>query len=49
VLKRVPNNNEARALLAEALAHQRRYKDAEAIAERSTTTPNTLTPCWSCA
>jgi adsorption protein A len=29
----VPNNNEARALLAEALAHQRRYKDAEAIAE----------------
>jgi hypothetical protein len=33
VLKRVPNNNEARALLAEALAHQRRYKDAEAIAD----------------
>jgi adsorption protein A len=33
VLKRVPNNDEARALLAEALAHQRRYKDAEAIAE----------------
>lgn len=33
VLGRVPNNNEARALLAEALAHQRRYKEAEAIAE----------------
>lgn len=33
VLKRVPNNNEARALLAEALAHQRRYKEAEAIAD----------------
>ncbi|MDH0649045.1 phage receptor [Pseudomonas sp. GD03858] len=33
VLKRVPNNNEARALLAESLAHQRRYKEAEAIAE----------------
>lgn len=33
VLKRVPNNNEARALLAQALAHQRRYKEAEAIAE----------------
>jgi adsorption protein A len=33
VLKRVPNNNEARALLAESLAHQRRYQEAEAIAE----------------
>jgi len=33
VLGRVPNNDEARALLIEALAHQRRYKDAEAMAE----------------
>jgi bacteriophage N4 adsorption protein A len=33
VLKRVPNNNEARALLAQALAHQRRYQEAQAIAE----------------
>ena len=34
VLSRVPNNDEARALLVEALAHQRRYKDAEAMAEQ---------------
>jgi adsorption protein A len=34
VLKRVPNNDEARALLVEALAHQRRYKEAEAMAEQ---------------
>lgn len=34
VLGRVPNNNEARALLVEALAHQRRYKEAEALAEQ---------------
>lgn len=34
VLGRVPNNDEARALLVEALAHQRRYKDAEALAEQ---------------
>lgn len=34
VLNRVPNNDEARALLVEALAHQRRYKDAEAMAEQ---------------
>ncbi|MEN5302375.1 phage receptor [Pseudomonas sp. TWI628] len=34
VLSRVPNNDEARTLLVEALAHQRRYKDAEAIAEQ---------------
>ncbi|QXH54055.1 phage receptor [Pseudomonas fakonensis] len=33
VLERVPNNDEARKLLVEALAHQRRYKEAEAIAE----------------
>lgn len=32
VLGRVPNNDEARALLVEALAHQRRYKEAEALA-----------------
>ncbi len=34
VLTRVPNNDEARALLVEALAHQRRYKEAEAMAEQ---------------
>ena len=34
VLSRVPNNDEARSLLVEALAHQRRYKDAEAMAEQ---------------
>ncbi|MFJ4396034.1 phage receptor [Pseudomonas sp. NPDC089396] len=34
VLGRVPNNDEARALLVEALAHQRRYKEAEAAAEQ---------------
>lgn len=34
VLGRVPNNDEARALLVEALAHQRRYKEAEALAEQ---------------
>jgi len=34
VLGRVPNNNEARALLVQALAHQRRYKEAEALAEQ---------------
>lgn len=34
VLGRVPNNDEARALLVEALAHQRRYKEAEAMAEQ---------------
>ncbi|WP_349975665.1 phage receptor [Pseudomonas sp. WHRI 8519] len=34
VLGRVPNNDEARALLVEALAHQRRYKDAQALAEQ---------------
>ncbi|WP_060507317.1 phage receptor [Pseudomonas sp. NBRC 111124] len=34
VLSRVPNNDEARALLVEALAHQRRYKEAEAVAEQ---------------
>ncbi|MGY4527549.1 hypothetical protein ACVWZT_004363 [Pseudomonas sp. TE21394] len=32
VLDRVPNNDEARSLLVEALAHQRRYKEAEALA-----------------
>jgi len=34
VLGRVPNNDEARALLVEALAHQRRYKEAQALAEQ---------------
>jgi adsorption protein A len=34
VLSRVPNNDEARTLLVEALAHQRRYKEAEAMAEQ---------------
>ncbi len=34
VLDRVPNNDEARSLLVEALAHQRRYKEAEALAEQ---------------
>lgn len=34
VLGRVPNNDEARALLVEALAHQRRYKEAQAQAEQ---------------
>jgi bacteriophage N4 adsorption protein A len=34
VLSRVPNNDEARSLLVQALAHQRRYKDAEAMAEQ---------------
>jgi len=34
VLDRVPNNDEARALLVEALAHQRRYKEAQALAEQ---------------
>ncbi|CAI3802450.1 hypothetical protein GLGCALEP_02990 [Pseudomonas sp. MM221] len=32
VLSRVPNNDEARALLVEALTHQRRYKEAETLA-----------------
>lgn len=34
VLERVPNNDEARALLVQALAHQRRYQEAEALAEQ---------------
>ncbi|MFP3865301.1 phage receptor [Pseudomonas capeferrum] len=34
VLGRVPNNDEARALLVDALAHQRRYKEAEALADQ---------------
>ncbi|NIF25204.1 phage receptor [Pantoea sp. Tr-811] len=34
VLGRVPNNDEARALLVEALAHQRRYQEAQALAEQ---------------
>lgn len=40
VLERVPNNDEARALLAEALAHQRRYKEAQAIAEQLANNPD---------
>ncbi|MDD0974730.1 NfrA family protein [Pseudomonas fontis] len=32
LLERVPNNDEARALLVQALAHQRKYKDAEQLA-----------------
>ncbi|MEB3898959.1 phage receptor [Pseudomonas putida] len=39
VLQRVPNNDEARALLMQALAHQRRYKEAEALAEQLDDTP----------
>ena len=39
VLGRVPNNDEARALLVEALAHQRRYKDAEALADQLADSP----------
>lgn len=34
VLERVPNNDEARAMLVQALAHQRRYPEAEALAEQ---------------
>ncbi|MGS7249613.1 phage receptor [Pseudomonas anuradhapurensis] len=34
VLERVPNNDEARAMLVQALAHQRRYQEAEALAEQ---------------
>ncbi|QBF26638.1 phage receptor [Pseudomonas tructae] len=33
LLERVPNNSEARALLIQALAHQRRYREAEQMAE----------------
>lgn len=33
LLERVPNNSEARALLIQALAHQRRYREAEQLAE----------------
>ncbi|WP_409296014.1 phage receptor [Pseudomonas sp. KCJK8670] len=39
VLKRVPNNDEARALLVEALAHQRRYKEAESLAQTLSDSP----------
>ncbi len=39
VLGRVPNNDEARALLVEALAHQRRYKEAQALAEQLGNSP----------
>ena len=37
LLERVPNNDEARALLIQALAHQRKYRDAEQLAEQSGT------------
>lgn len=33
LLKQVPNNDEARSLLIQALAHQGRYRDAEQVAE----------------
>lgn len=33
LLERVPNNDEARALLIQALAHQGRYRDAEQLAQ----------------
>ncbi|MFB4392140.1 MULTISPECIES: tetratricopeptide repeat protein [unclassified Pseudomonas] len=39
VLDRVPNNDEARTLLAEALAKQGRYKEAQATAEQLGETP----------
>lgn len=39
VLARVPNNDEARSLLVEALAHQRRYQEAEALAEQLGASP----------
>jgi len=39
VLDRVPNNDEARALLMSALAHQRRYKEAQAMAEQLQNSP----------
>ena len=32
LLERVPNNDEGRSLLVEALAKQRRYRDSEALA-----------------
>ncbi|MBH3426704.1 NfrA family protein [Pseudomonas alkylphenolica] len=35
LLERVPNNDEARVLLIQALAHQRRYRDAEQLAEQT--------------
>ena len=33
LLERVPNNDEARSLLIQALAHQDRYREAEQLAE----------------
>ncbi len=39
VLGRVPNNDEARALLVEALAHQRRYQEAETEAQQLEASP----------
>lgn len=39
VLGRVPNNDEARALLVQALAHQGRYAQAEALAEQLQASP----------
>lgn len=38
LLQRVPNNDEARALLIQALLHQRRYRDAETMAEQASAT-----------
>ncbi|MCW2271661.1 NfrA family protein [Pseudomonas sp. JUb96] len=35
LLERVPNNDEARTLLIQALAHQRKYRDAEQLAEQA--------------
>ena len=44
VLGRVPNNDEARALLVEALAHQRRYEEAEALAAQLDGSPEFAAP-----
>ncbi|MBM3104062.1 phage receptor [Pseudomonas sp. V1] len=38
LLERVPNNDEARALLIQALARQRKYRDAEQLAEQARAT-----------
>ncbi|TDF84153.1 phage receptor [Pseudomonas sp. H9] len=35
LLERVPNNDEARALLVQALVHQQRYREAEQVAEQN--------------
>lgn len=42
LLERVPNNDEARALLVQALVHQQRYREAEQVAEQNSSADSLL-------